>query len=138
MDYFNFISVGIDVASKISWGCVMTPNHKQSRGYIRIDHSDISSLEYLVSEIKKAEEEYSMKARIFLESTGIYHIPLFYHLKESGFEIDILNPLVTNSNKNCNIRKVKSDKTDSKRIAKLAYTDDLKVSLVPDDVIPKG
>ncbi len=76
-----------------------------------------------------------MKARILLESTGVYHIPLYYYLKESGFEVLILNPLITDSNKNQGIRKVKSDKTDALRIAKTAYTHGLKQSLIPSDIV---
>ncbi|WP_432409310.1 IS110 family transposase [Wukongibacter sp. M2B1] len=129
--YFDFISVGIDIGSKVSWASIITPDHKPFSRPIRIDHQSIESLEFLVSQIKKAEEVNSLKARIFLESTGIYHIPLYCHLKESGFEVSILNPLITDSNKNQGIRKVKSDKKDALRIAKTAYTNDLKTSLIP-------
>lgn len=76
-----------------------------------------------------------MKARIFLESTGIYHFPLFCYLKESGFEVFVLNPLITDCTKNSGIRKVKNDKIDSLRIAKIGYTHDLKVSLIPTDLV---
>lgn len=127
--------MGIDVASKVSWGVILTPDHKPASKYIRIDHSSLDSLEHLINAIKKAEEVNSLKAKIFLESTGIYHIPLFRHLKEAGFEVYVLNPLITDSNKNQGIRKVKSDKNDAKRIAKTAYTHDLKVSLIPADLI---
>jgi len=93
------------------------------------------SLNNAVLTIKKAEESNSMKARTFLESTGIYHFPLFCYLKESGFEVFVFNPLITDSNKNSGIRKVKNDKTDSMRIAKTAYTHNLKVSLIPSDLV---
>jgi transposase len=56
-----------------------------------------------------------------MESTGLYHFPLFCFLKELGFEVFVINPLITNSTKNSGIRKVKNDKKDAKRIAKLAY-----------------
>ncbi len=135
ISYFDFLSVGIDVASKKSWACIMTPDHKPSGNYVFIDHSKKDSLEFLIDAIKKAEEKNSMKAQIFLESTGVYHIPFFYYLKEHGFEVFILNPLITDSNKNQGIRKVKTDKIDAKRIAKTAYTHDLKVSLIPDDYV---
>lgn len=87
--YFDFLSVGIDVASKVSWSIILTPDHKPASNFIKIDHSSLDSLDYLVNAIKKAEEVNSLKAKIFLESTGIYHIPLFHHLKESGFEVYI-------------------------------------------------
>jgi transposase len=135
MNYHDFISVGIDVASEFSWACIVTPDHKPVGKPIRIDHHSIPSLDALKVAIKKVEEVNSMEAHIFLESTGIYHIPLFYHLTESGFKVFILNPLITDSTKNQGIRKVKSDKSDAFRIATTAYTANLKTSLIPSDLV---
>ncbi len=101
----------------------------------KVLHDNLDSLNKAVLTIKKAEESHSLKARIFLESTGIYHFPLFCYLIESGFEVFVLNPLITDSNKNSGIRKVKNDKSDSLRIAKTGYTHDLKVSLIPSDLV---
>lgn len=135
MYHFDFISVGIDVGADFSWVSILTPDHKPVVKPFKIIHDDIDSLKYAVSAIRKAEEANSMKARTFLESTGIYHFPLFCYLKESGFEVFVLNPLITDSNKNSGIRKVKNDKSDSLRIAKTAYTHNLKVSLMPPDLV---
>jgi len=132
---FNFMSVGIDVSADFSWISILTPDHKPVVKPFKVLHNDLDSLERAVSTIKKAEECNSMKARTFLESTGIYHYPLFRYLKKSGFEVFILNPLITDSNKNSGIRKVKNDKSDSFRIAKTGYTHNLKVSLMPSDLI---
>jgi len=101
----------------------------------KVLHDNFDSLNKAVLTIKKAEESNSLKARIFLESTGIYHFPLFCYLVKSGFEVFVLNPLITDSNKNSGIRKVKNDKSDSLRIAKTGYTHDLKVSLIPSDLV---
>ncbi len=132
---FNFVSVGIDVGADFSWISILTPDHKPVVNTFKVLHNDLDSLQKAVSTIRKAEESNSMEARIFLESTGIYHFPLFCYLKESGFEVFILNPLITDSNKNSGIRKVKNDKSDALRIAKTAYTHNLKVSLVPSDLV---
>lgn len=132
---FNFISVGIDVGADFSWVSVITPDHKPVVKPFKVLHNNLDSLEKAVLQIRKAEELYSMKARTFLESTGIYHFPLFCYLKESGFEVFVLNPLIIDSTKNSGIRKVKNDKFDSLRIAKAAYTHDLKVSLIPQDLV---
>lgn len=100
MYYFDFISVGVDVSADFSWISILTPDHQPIVKAFKVDHSSLDSLEKAVSTIKKAEESNSMKARIFLESTGIYHFPLFCYLKERGFEVFVLNPLITDSNKN--------------------------------------
>lgn len=132
---FNFISVGMDVSADFSWMSILTPDYKPVGKPFKIYHDDLDSLKMTSSIIKKAEESNSMKAHIFLESTGIYHLPLFCYLKESGFEVFLLNPLITNSNKNSGIRKVKNDKFDSIRIAKIGFSHDLKVSLIPSDLV---
>jgi len=131
----NYISVGVDVASSFSWFCILTPDGKEFRKSFKVMHDSADSLKNAVLTIKKAEEQYSMKSKIFLESTGIYHFPLFCHLNELGFEVFVINPLITNSNKNIGIRKVKNDRYDAKRIAYLGYSPDLKVSVMPTDLI---
>lgn len=136
MNFFsNYISVGVDVAADFSWFCILTPDGKEFRKPFKVEHDNADSLRNAVLTIKKAEEQYSMKSRTFLESTGIYHFPLFCHLKELGFEVFVINPLITNSNKNIGIRKVKNDKYDAKRIAGLGYSPDLKVSVMPAELI---
>ena len=80
-DIFNpddlFISVGIDVGADFSWVSIALPNQQFVEKPYKILHSDMNSLTTAVSKIKEAEELYSLKIRIFLESTGIYHYPLF-------------------------------------------------------------
>ena len=136
MNFSNdFISVGVDVAADFSWFYIATPDGKEFRKPFKVEHDNADSLKNAVLTIKKAEEQYSMKSNTFLESTGIYHFPLFCHLKELGFEVFVINPLITNSNKNVGIRKVKNDKYDAKRIAHLGYSPNLKVSVVPNELI---
>ena len=105
----NYISVGIDVGSSFSFMSIVDPFGNLVLKPFKIFHNNLDSLNRALLEIKKAEELYSLKSRTFLESTGIYHFPLFCHLMESGFEAFIINPLITHSIKNYGIRKVKND-----------------------------
>lgn len=68
-----------------------------------------------------------MKTAIFMESTGIYHLTLFHYLCNK-FNTFVLNPLVTNCNKNKDIRKVKNDKKDALSIAKIGKYENPKCS----------
>ena len=70
-----------------------------------------------------------------MESTGIYHYPLYYYFKELGYEIFVLNPLITHANQNINIRKVHNDKLDSQKVARLGLRPDLKTSVIPNDLV---
>jgi len=131
-----FISIGIDVAADFSDMAIAFPTlqflHKRS---FRIYHDKPASLTAAIEKIKKAEEEYSMKVRIFMESTGIYHYPLYCFLKNAGFQVDVINPLITNSNRNSNIRKVNNDNLAAQRIAKIGFDPNLKTSNMPSELV---
>ena len=77
---------------------------------------------------------YSLESRIFLESTGIYHYPLFCYLSDKGFLVSIINPIISKNSTNINIRKVHNDKFDSKKLALIGLKPDLKVSLMPSEL----
>lgn len=125
--YLNRTVVGIDVASAFSFASILCPDGSQFRKPFRINHT-VEGFNYFLEQIKKAEEEYAMKPVFFMESTGVYHLTLFHFLKDNKFDAFIINPLVTNCNKNKEIRKVKNDKNDSLSIARLGKFEDIKVS----------
>jgi len=129
-----FISVGIDVGADFSWMSIALPNQTFVGKPFKISHSDLNSLSLAVSKIKEAEELYSLESRIFLESTGIYHYPLFCYLRDKGFNCSVINPIITKSSTNINIRKVHNDRFDSKKAALIGLKPDLKVSLMPSDL----
>jgi transposase len=119
--------VGIDVASDHSIVTILDTQGAIFRKAFRVEH-DSKGFKYLLAEIKKAEVIFLMDIHVFMESTGIYHLNLFYFLKTNNINAYIINPLITNCNKNKNIRKVKNDKLDSLAIAKMGKYDDIKTS----------
>ena len=125
--YLNSLVVGIDVASEFSFAAFLTPNGDKYQKPFKILHT-AEGFKYFLEQIKKAEEEFSTKPVFFMESTGVYHLTLFHFLKDNNFETFVINPLVTNCNKNKDIRKVKNDKNDALSIAKLGKFEDIKVS----------
>jgi transposase len=131
----NFLSVGIDAGADFSFMSIAHPNQTLIGKPIKILHSNMSSLANAVSAIRKAEDTYSMKSRIFIESTGIYHYPVFCYFRDRGFDIRVVNPIISNSTTNVNIRKAKNDKIDSKKLAFLGLNPKLKTSVMPDDIV---
>ncbi len=129
-----YIAVGIDVGADFSFMSIALSNQTFVGKPLKITHSNLNSLEAAVSKIKEAEESNSLKAHIFLESTGIYHYPLFFYLCDRGFNVSVINPIITNST-NLNIHKVHNDKIDSKKLALIALKPDLKVSVMPSDFV---
>ena len=101
----------------------------------KIIHSDPQSRELAISKIKEAQEMYSLESRCFLESTGIYHIPLLCFRRDKGFDCAVINPIITKNSTNMNVRKLHNDKFDSKKAAKVGLDASLKASIVPDDAI---
>ena len=131
----SFISVGIDVGADVSFMSIALPNQLIVGKAFKITHANLSSLEACVSKIKEAEEMYSLESRVFLESTGVYHYPLFCFLRDKGFNCYVINPIITKNSTNINIRKVHNDKFDSKKIALVGLKPDLKTSVIPSDLI---
>lgn len=125
--YLNNLVVGIDVASEFSFAAVLSPDGSQYRKPFKFYHT-ADGFKYLIEQIKKAEEEFATKPVFFMESTGVYHLTLFHFLKSNNYETFVINPLVTNCNKNKNIRKVKNDKNDALSIARLGKYEDIKIS----------
>ncbi|MDE5907720.1 MAG: IS110 family transposase [Lachnospiraceae bacterium] len=126
-----FISAGIDVGADFSWMSIALPNQQLVGKPYKILHNNMDSLTTAVSKIKEAEELYSLESRIFLESTGIYHYPLFCYLRDKGFNCSVINPIITKNSTNINIRKVHNDRFDSKKAALAGLKPGLKVSLMP-------
>jgi Transposase and inactivated derivatives len=125
--FLNSLVVGLDVAADFSFAAILTPDGSLYRKPFKVNH-DADSLRKFAAEIQKVEKLFSTKAFLFMESTGIYHLPLFHFLKDIKFEVFVLNPLITHSNRNNDIRKVKNDKKDAIAIAKLVKYQDVKFS----------
>ncbi len=132
--YINHIVIGIDIAKDFHYVAILAPDGGLYKQPFKIFNT-VEGFNNLLYQIKKAEEEFNAPYAIFMESTGVYHLPLFHFLKKLISETFIINPLITNSIKNKNIRKVKTDKRDSISIAKLAKYEDIKSSNYQDSII---
>ena len=130
-----YLSVGLDVGADFTWMSIMLPNGILTGKPFKIIHSDPQSRELAVTKIKEAQETYSLESRCFLESTGIYHIPLLCFLRDKGFDCSVINPIITKNSTNMNVRKLHNDKFDSKKAAKVGLDASLKTSIVPDNAI---
>ncbi len=135
LESIPYLSVGLDVGADFTWMSIMLPNGTLAGKPFKIVHSDPQSRELAVAKIKEAQEAYSLKSRCFLESTGIYHIPLLCFLRDKGFDCSVINPIITKNSTNMNVRKLHNDKFDSKKAAKVGLDTSLKTSIIPDDEV---
>ena len=131
----SHLSVGLDVGADFTWMSIALPNGSFTGKPFKIVHSDPGSRDLAVAKIKEAQETYSLKSRCFLESTGIYHIPLLCFLRDKGFDCSVINPIITKNSTNINIRKLHNDKFDSKKAALVGLNVSLKTSIIPDDSV---
>lgn len=135
LESIPYLSVGLDVGADFTWMSIMLPNGTLTGKPFKILHSDPHSRDLAVAKIKEAQETYSLESRCFLESTGIYHIPLLCFLRDQGFDCSVINPIITKNSTNMNVRKLHNDKFDSKKAAKVGLDASLKTSIVPNDAV---
>ena len=112
--------LSIDVAKNKSMIMLMN-----SDGEILIDSKEIKhnleEFEKVKEEIKEINPE---NLTVFMESTGIYHLPVERYFKENGFNTLVINSLTTKNNYDT-IRKTKTDKKDCYRLAKLFFVNEV-------------
>ena len=65
---------------------------------------------------------------IGMESTGIYHMPLYNHLRNEGFHVRILNGLEVRGMKKSRVRKTSNDAIDAHSIARYLMVTETKDS----------
>ena len=125
------ISVGIDVSKGESTVCVMKPGGEVLKPPFKMLHS-IEDIVHLCNLIKSYDEE----TRVVLEDTGHYHLPVVSLLVEKGIFVCTVNALRMKKYCSQSIRKAKTDKIDSVRIASfgLTYWYELTPVMPPKDV----
>ena len=112
------IFVGIDV-SKDSHSCHIL----SSKGKTLVDNlvisNDLEGFRTLDDSLSLVEED----IRIALESTGHYSINIESFLRNKGYSVTLLNPLIVDKfKKSQTLRKTKTDKSDAKLIATLLFS----------------
>lgn len=70
--------------------------------------------------------------RVGMEATGHYWMVLFQVLTQSGYVVQVINPIVTAARRNVTIRGSKTDAADSFLIARILREENPKVSAIPE------
>lgn len=109
---------GIDVAKAFSEFCLVAPDNTVL-ATLHIRHNSREDIEKTVKLLHKSEKDFGCSAIVVMESTGHYHKILFHALAQRGIDVIIVNPIQSDSIKNLDVRKVKNDKWDAKRLALL-------------------
>lgn len=117
--------VGIDVAKSKHDCCIINSDGVIITASLTIKNSK-EGFDILYNTILSALESESLSnVKIGLESTGHYSTNITNFLYSKGFNIVILNPLITNAfRKAGTLRKTKTDKCDAKIIATMLFSDE--------------
>ncbi len=89
-----------------------------------------------LSDLIRTLKSTSTMMKIGMESTGIYHIPLYNHLRTYGFQVRILNGLEVRGMKKSRIRKTTNDTIDAESIARyLMIREEKETFAVPENLM---
>ncbi len=108
-------AVGIDVSKGKSVVSVLRPFGEVVTKPFTVSHTG-SGLSELVTCLKGLEGE----TRVVMEHTGRYYEPIAQFLHDAGFFVSAVNPKLIKDYGNNSLRKVKTDKADSRKIARYA------------------
>ena len=106
------ISVGIDVSKDKSTVCMLRPYGEVVEAPYNIDHTE-QALNTLIERIKSFDED----VKVVLEATGGYHQVVVAKLLTSNIFTAVVNPYIMKKYCAATLRKAKTDKIDSIRIA---------------------
>ena len=106
------ISVGIDVSKDKSTVCMLRPYGEVVEAPYNIDHTE-QALNALIEHIKLFDED----VKVVLEATGGYHQVVVAKLLTSNIFTVVVNPYIMKKYCTATLRKAKTDKIDSIRIA---------------------
>ena len=105
-------SVGIDVSKGRSTVAAMRPFGEVVISPVEVHHTD-SELSELAGLLKSLNGE----TRVVMEATGNYHVPIARTLHDAGLDVSVVNAKLVHGYGNNDLRRVKTDKKDSVKLA---------------------
>ena len=110
------LNVGIDV-SKDDFKAAIKDTKNKTVMPARTYKQNRPGMDAFQKEVDKLSEEYDCDVIYGMESTGIYHLPLYQYLLDAGKDVKLFNGLEMKRFKEGKIRKTETDKIDAGNIA---------------------
>lgn len=110
-------AVGIDVSKVKSMVAVRRPGGEIVLTPFQVDHT-VEDIQALIKTLKSIGGD----IRVVMEHTGMYWRPIACALKKAGFFVSVVNAMLIHGFSDNSLRKVKTDKADSLKIANYALT----------------
>lgn len=109
------IGIGIDVSKdKLDLAIRMSDQSYQQSNFM----NNAQGVNQLCSYLKI--QEATCIAPLVIESTGDYHFRSALMIKHQGYNVKVINPLITKRYQQSSIRNAKTDKIDAKRLSDIA------------------
>ena len=108
--------IGIDIAKRAHEICFTNENGDVLDG----NSFNIPNTVSGINKLQKQLDKYGLNptnALVGMEATGHYWLVLYSWLMEQGFDVKVINPLVTDAYRHMLIRKVKNDRIDAEVVA---------------------
>ena len=125
------VSVGIDVSKGKSMVCMLKPYGEVACPPYEVEHTEQS-----IRELAKRIKSLNGEARVVMEATGAYHLPLLEALMREGIFVSVINPLSMKKYASSSIRRVKTDRRDAAHIANYGLDNWFRLTahVVPEDI----
>jgi len=118
--------VGIDIAKESHMVCVLNEKKEKLQTF-KIKNSNLGILEF-----QKKLSKHDTEFRIGMESSGVYHHSILYHLKQKYKDVAVINPKRTKAHRKSLGYEFKTDKIDSYIISDYVKERDLSNNILPD------
>ena len=124
-------TLGIDIAKRKHVAALLDDNGKRVFKNFSFTNS-LEGVNLLLAKIKQVG--FSVENLLIgMEATGHYWMILYHFLSNAGFQVRLINPLMTAARRNIGIRGTKTDSVDAELIANILREADPKFSAIPDD-----
>ena len=115
MEYKAITAVGVDVSKGKSTVAVRRPGGEIVLMPFHVNHDAVG-----LSSLVKTLCSIGGDIRVVMEHTGMYWRPIALALKEAGFFVSVVNAILIHDFSDNSLRKIKTDKADSMKIANYA------------------
>ncbi len=123
-------TLGIDIAKRKHVATLLDDDGKKVFKNFTVMNT-MDGVNMLLGKLKETDNS-NKNLLIGMEATGHYWMTLYHYLANAGFQVRLINPLITAARRNVGIRGTKTDSVDAQLIAKILQETDLKFSAVPD------
>ncbi len=125
------MTLGIDVAKKNHNATLMDQDEKVLFGNFSFT-SDRQGFQRLIQHLNEHHAAPD-HIRIGMEATGNYWTILYHALKDKGYNVCVINPIITSARRNMGVRGNKTDSADSRLIATILRESNPRESSIPDE-----